>query len=261
MQPNTLDFSFWAAGLLGHAILLAVLLTRGRFRQMPSFSALIASNIVETITLFCIFRAGMKTAYFDAYWSFALLEAALKLAVLYEVADSVYRPVGVWARDVRLQIVLLACASVVVALLLAFWASPPAKTFLASFVIRGNLFIAVLLSMLFAAILATSSQVGLAWRNHVWQVALGLGVYSMITFVVEGLHSYLGVAGHEAVYRLLTRVRIGVYLGLLCYWIEMIWLNEPKRRPVTPAMRAGLFSLRTQLARDLARLSSSQDRP
>ena len=249
MRPNTLDFSFWAAGLLGHAILLAVLLARGRFRQMPFFSALIASNIVETVTLFCIFRAGTDTAYYYAYWGFALLEAGLKLAVLYEVADSVYRPVGIWARDVRFQISLLACASVLAALVLAWWASPPAKTFLESFVIRGNLFIAVLLSMLFAAILATSSQVGLAWRNHIWQVALGLGVYSMITFVVEGMHSYFGFAGHVALYTLLSRIRIAVYVGLLCYWIQMIWLNEPKRRPVTPAMRASLFALRNQLGR------------
>jgi hypothetical protein len=261
MRANTLDFSFWAMGLLGQAILLAVLLVRGRFRQMPFFSALIASNIVETVALFCIFHAGTKSAYSYAYWSFALLEAGLKLAVLYEVADNVYRPVGVWARDVRFQMSLLACASVVAALVLAWWASPPAKTFLASLVIRGNLFIAVLLSMLFAAILSTSSQVGLAWRNHVWQVGIGLGVYSMTTFIVEGLHSYFGVAGHEADYKLLSRVRIAIYLGLLCYWIKMIWLNEPKRRPVTPAMRASLFALRSQLARSHAGLNSSQDQP
>jgi hypothetical protein len=261
MRPNTLDFSFWAAGLLGHAILLAVLLARGRFRRMPFFSALIASNIVETIVLFYILRTGTKTAYSYAYWSFALLEAGLKIAVLYEVADSVYRPVGIWARDVRFQITLLACASVVAALGLAWWASPPAKTLLASFVIRGNLFIAVLLSMLFAAILATSSHVGLAWRNHVWQVALGLGVYSMSTFIVEGMHSYLGVVGHEEAYKVLSRVRIAVYLGLLCYWIEMLWLDEPQRRPVTPAMRASLFALRSQLARAQTGLNSSQDQP
>jgi hypothetical protein len=83
----------------------------------------------------------------------------------------------------------------------------------------------------------------------------------MTTFIVEGLHSYFGVAGHEADYKLLSRVRIAIYLGLLCYWIKMIWLNEPKRRPVTPAMRASLFALRSQLARSHAGLNSSQDQP
>ena len=34
MLANTLDFSFWAAGLLGQAILLVVLLVRGRFRHL-----------------------------------------------------------------------------------------------------------------------------------------------------------------------------------------------------------------------------------
>jgi hypothetical protein len=261
MQADSLDFSFWAVGLLGHTILLAVLFARGRFCKMPFFAALIASNFVETLVLVYVFRTGTQTAYSYTYWSFALLEAGLKTAVLYEIADSVYRPVGIWARDVRSQLTLLACASVVTALGLAWWASPPARTFLASFVIRGNLFIAVLLSMLFAAILATSSQVGLAWRNHVWQVALGLGVYSMITFIVEGLHSYFGVVDHEGVYRVLSEVRIAVYLGLLCYWIEMMWLDEPDRRPVTPAMRATLFALRSQLAHAHRGLNSSQDRP
>jgi hypothetical protein len=259
VQANTLDFSLWAAGLLGHAALLAVLVARGRFRSMPWFSALIASNIIETIALFSIFHTGAKTAYYYAYWSFALLEAGLKIAVLYEVADSVYRPVGIWAPDVRRQIAMLACASLVAAMGLAWWASPPAKTLLGSFLIRTNLFIAVLLSMLFAAILATSSHVGLAWRNHVWQVALGLGVYSMVTFIVEGMHGYMGAVGHVAAYKILSRVRIAVYLGVLCYWIETLWLDEPKRRPVTPAMRASLFALRTQLAHTKRELNSSQD--
>ena len=83
----------------------------------------------------------------------------------------------------------------------------------------------------------------------------------MITFIVEGMHSYLGVVGHEEAYKVLSRVRIAVYLGLLCYWIEMLWLDEPQRRPVTPAMRASLFALRSQLARAQTGLNSSQDQP
>jgi hypothetical protein len=83
----------------------------------------------------------------------------------------------------------------------------------------------------------------------------------MITFIVEGMHSYFGVVGHEGVYKVLSQVRIAVYLCLLCYWIEMMWLDEPKRRPVTPAMRASLFVLRNQLARAQTGLNSSQDRP
>jgi hypothetical protein len=259
MRPNTLDFFFWAAALVGEVLLLAVLVARRRIHQMPFFSAFVASNVVETVTLFCILRYGAKTAYFNAYWSFAFLGAALKLAVLYEVANNVFRPAGVWARDVRGRIVLLACASVLIAVVLAWTASPPAKTPLASFIIRANLFSAVLLSMLFATILATSSRVGLAWRNHVWHVALGLGVYSMASFLVEGLHSYFGVADHTASYKALSRIRIVVYLLSLSYWVVMLWFAEPNRQPVTPAMRARLFALRGQVARDLTALSSSQD--
>jgi hypothetical protein len=259
MHPSTLDFFFWAAGLLGHLLLLAVLVVRRRIRHMPFFSALVGSNVVETVALFYILHYGTKTAYSNAYWSFAFLEAALKFAVLYEVANNVFRPAGVWARDVRGRIVLLASTSVLAALVLAWMASPPAKTLLASLIIRANLFSAVLLSMLFAAIIATSSQVGLAWRNHVWQIALGLGVYSMATFIVEGLHSYFGVASNTISYKFLSRIRIALYLVSLSYWIIMLWFDEPNRRPVTPAMRARPFALGGQVARDLTALSPSQD--
>ncbi len=88
------------------------------------------------------------------------------------------------------------------------------------------------------------------------------GVYSMSTFIVEGVHGYLGVTGHEAICKVLSRVRVAVYLGVLRYWTKMImiWLNEPKQRPVIQGMCASLFALRSQLARRQTTLNSSRDK-
>jgi hypothetical protein len=259
MQWTRLDLFFWTAGLLEHLVLLAVIVIRQRFRLFPWFTSFIFASVCQTVSLYAIHRWGTKAQYFYAYWILAMLGTMLQLGVFYEIASIVFRPVGVWAADVRRQFALLVLISFAVAAVFAWFATPPAKLPLQTVFIKGSLFVAVLMSELFIVTASLSTRVGLVWRSHVLQITQGLGTYAMTTLVVEAADSYFGISGLGTTYQLLQHFRIAVYLCVLVYWTGALWHSEPQRHEITAEMRSKLFSLQGQLAYQLGRIRSGAD--
>jgi hypothetical protein len=254
-----LDLFFWTAGLIGHLILLTVIVVRRRFRLFPWFTTLIAANVVQTVGLYVVHRFGNKTDYFYTYWTMTMLETALQLGAFYEIASIVFRPVGVWAADVRRQFALLVLITFGIAVLFAWFAAPPAKLPVQKIFIKGSLFVAVWTSELFIVTASVSARVGLMWKNHVLQIAQGLGIYAIARVIVETADSYFGIAGLGTTYQLLQHCRIAIYLLIIVYWTGALWRSEPRRREITAEMRSRLFSLQGQLAYELNRMRSRGD--
>jgi hypothetical protein len=258
MHLNGVDFFFWAASFLGHLVLAVVLWTRHRVKEFPFFTALIANNIVRTVVLYLVFRYGTQASYFYTYWSLALLDVAVQLCIIYEIAGAVFRPVGVWARDVRSSVVWLVGGSIALAAGVTSLASPPTRMWLQTVMIKGNFFSAALISELFVCMVALSVTVGLPWKTHVAAVAQGLGVYSVIDILVETAHSYLGVARDTQTYVALSHVRIAVYLVCLTYWIVMLWRDAPQALRIPEEMRTQLFALQGKMECGLRSLRSGR---
>jgi hypothetical protein len=251
MNFKTLDLFFWAAGLLGHLILLVVLYLRGNAKTFPLFTGLIASRIAQTAVLYAVYRFGTQPDYFRVYWTFAFFDIVLQLGVLYEIASIVFRPLGAWAPDVRRKLCLLVAGSFLIASVLAWLASPPTERFGQTILVKGNLFAASLLSTLFVVVTSVSTRVGLPWRSHVLQLAQGLGIYSIATFIVEAADTYFGLPTHADDYRIFRFVehcRIAIYLCCLGYWIVSLYRKEVPRHSITPEMRNRLFDLRNAAA-------------
>jgi hypothetical protein len=237
---------------------LAVLVYRGRARKFPFFTALIGLNVVRTILLFFVLRYSTKTIYFYAYWSLLALDTSLQLAVVYELARQVFRPLDVWAVDLRRNFVLSFLLCVGVAFGLTCLADPPSQTWIQAFVTRGNLFAATLLSELFVAMMAFSIQAGLPWRTHVAKIAQGLGAYSLVAVFIEIGHSYIGGRSNVPVSKALSHLRMLCYLGCVMYWITHLWRREHAVYPVTAEMREKLFTLRAAVEYHLRDLQSRE---
>jgi hypothetical protein len=251
MTFKTLDLFLWAAGFLGHLVLLVVLFIRRHAKTFPLFTSLVAANIAQTVVLYTVHRFATGSEYFHVYWTFAIVEVALQLGVLYEIASIVFRPLGVWAPDVRRKLSLLVLGSLAMAGALTCLASPPAACVAQSILVRGNLFAALLLSELFVVTASLSTRVGLPWRSHVLQLAQGLGIYSIATLIVETADSYFGMPAHADDYRIFRFVqhcRVAIYLACLSYWIVCLYRKELPRRSVTPEMRSRLFHLQSAAA-------------
>lgn len=260
MHLTDLDLVFWAAGFLSHIILLFVLWLRHRARTFPLFAALIATDVVRTVVLYLVLHFDTRHSYFVTYWSLAVLDFVLQLAVVYEMFSQVFRPLGEWAQDVRNGILWLVCGSLVVASWLTWLAVPQTRYWVQTVVIRGSLFSSALMSELFVGMIALSVTAGLPWKTHVARISQGLGVYSVVDVLIEGGHSYSGLADGSKIYIVLSHLRMFTYLVCVVYWIVMLWQEAPESREMPAIMSGQLFTLRRIVDYDLRKLRSGRRR-
>lgn len=263
MHLSHLDSFFWLSGLVGHIALLFVLLYRGRMRSFPLFTALIADNILKTTTLYLIYpraQTGYSYAYFYTYWGFGVLDVLLQLAVAYEIASHVFRPLGAWASDLRRHLIWLVICSLFVAMALAWLSSPRTYHWREVVVMRGSLFSAALLAELFVGMTALSVTAGLPWKTYVARIAQGLGIYSVFCIVVAAGHSYFGMANGTTASMILSGARKSLYLLCLVYWIITLYRREPQQERLPDEIESYLKLLRAQTAASLETLRGSRRR-
>jgi hypothetical protein len=253
MHLTGLDLLLWATSFFGHITLLFVLIVRRRVKSFPLFTTFICANILRTVSLYLIARFGTKATYFYTYWYLAIFDVALQFCVTYELASGIFRPLGMWAKDVRRSFVWLGSLSMAVAVALAWLASPPTRFWMQSVMIKGNLFSAVLMSELFVGMIALSVTVGLPWKTHITRIAQGLGVYSIIDVLVEAAHSYFGLGRDTRAYDALSHMRIVVYLACTTYWIIMLWREAPQARELPDQMHKDLLALQETVDNQLQR--------
>jgi hypothetical protein len=255
MQLTGIDLLFWAAGFVAHVVLLVVLWVRHRAATFPFFTSLIASYVMRTVILYFTALTGSKQAYLLAYISLGSVDLILQLCVVYEMASNVFRPLGNWAPDARIRLASIVLASIVIAVGLTWLSAiPPAHTVLRTILIRGNFFSAVLMTELFAGMIALSVTIRLPWRTHAARIAQGLGFYSFLCIFIEAGHSYLGIDHNIRISADLTYFRMLTYMICAGYWIITLWLDAPVPRALPKEMGQHLLALQKQVEAYLQQL-------
>lgn len=259
MHLSGLDLVFWAAGFLGHVVLLSVLTWKRRVRRFPIFTTLIAANITRTVTLYFILHLGGKhqySHYYYTFWMFALLDTALQFCVVYELAVRTFHPVRAWTHDLKVRFFWLIALSLIIAGGLTWSASPPAQKMMQTIVLKGDLFPEVCMIELFVGMLALSAVTGTPWIGHTAKISQGLGFYSMFNAITDVGHNYFGLGGNDHSYFVLSHIRMAVYFLCLCFWIVTLWHDEPPQREMTEEMQLQLSQLRRRIRSDLHKLRS-----
>jgi hypothetical protein len=259
MHLTGLDFLFWAAGFITHAILLLVLWTRRRVASFPIFTALITLNVARTVALFFIRLCGTKDGYFYTFWSLAIIDVALQLGVVYEMSSRVFRPNGKWAVDVKGGLITWICGSICVAAVMTWISTPPASLWRQVVLIKGSFFSAALLSELFVGMILLSATAGLPWKTHVARIARGLGVYSVVTVLIETANTSFGLKGGTRIYDDLSRARMTVYLACVIYWTIALWMDAPPLRTLTGPMRQQILAAHQRASLDLDSVRSQEE--
>ncbi len=256
MHLTGLDLLFWAAGFAENLTLLFVLWYRRRAKAFPFFTALVTLVVIKTLVLYFVNLYRTKNDYAYTYWTLAILDMTLQLCVVYEVASLVFRPLNVWAEDIRSSFIWLISLSLLVALGLTWLGSAPSQTWMQALTTKGNLFASTLLSELFVAMMALSVKVRLPWRTHVAKIAQGLGAYSLISVLIDTGRSYFGVSREKPAFVAISHVRMAAYLGCVTYWIASLWPDELPARTMTAEMREKIFTLQARVAYHLQDLRS-----
>lgn len=253
MNLTTLDNILWAAGFVGHAALLVVLLVRRRWREFPTFTCLIGYQLLVTVSLFLVsrYRSG---SYALAYWICTGGDFLFQLALILEIARVVLRPTGTWVRDARVSFITAGTVGLVIALVLCLSVKPLMPS-ASVWEVRGDLFTALLTCELFLSMLYASNRLGLEWRNHVMGLAQGFTVWAFTSLVSDVTHMILGW-GQQFV--ILDRLLMFLYLGTLVYWAVTFWLPERSRAPVSTEMREYLVALHSRVQYDLEKVNTSR---
>jgi len=220
----------------------------------PIFTAFVVSNIGRTVALGLVELYGTKASYFYTYWSLAILDTALQLAVVYEMYSQTFRRRGAWARDLHSALIWLVIVSVAVAAGLTWLATPHVRLWMQVVVIKGTFFSSACMSELFVGMIVLAVRAGLPWRTHVARISQGLGVYSLIDVLIEAAHSYLGVGRNTQTYTMLSHFRMSAYLVCVTYWIVMLWRDEPRSRKLPKDFRGQLIQLQSMVDSDLERI-------
>jgi hypothetical protein len=260
MQESRLDDILWAATFCGNLILLFVLWKRGRARSFPAFTALVAAYIARTVILVLVNR-HLPHAYRLTFWWMSVVDEALQLLVVYEIALQVFRPTGVWAQDVWKTFLGLAGIAIILAAGLTWLDTPATTDHVQAYFFRANFFSAMLMSELFVAMVALSATSGLPWKTHVARIAQGFGIYSILSVGIDILTSVLGIRHATTVFIATSHLRIVTYLGCETYWIVMLWQEAPAPRELPERMRMQIYVLQRQVEHDLERIRNWGRRP
>ena len=244
MNLSLLDSLLWAAGFLGNAALLFVLVYKRRYRTVPWFTTWITFGIVYTITLFAAFRVGTKHVYAVLYWSGAFLDLLLQLSVVLEIATYVFRRGDRWVEGAKGRFALMGLCAPLIAGVLAWQMKPAATSALDAWESRDSLFTTVVVCILFSAVMVVSQQVGVGWRDLVLREGYGLIAVALVAFITDTLHAYWRTIEH---FSQLENLRMVAYLGTLVYWSVIFWLPERGMTSLDPDANKYLEALRRAL--------------
>lgn len=256
MNLSGVERFLWAGGFVLECLLLAVLFLRRRAATFPAFTFLNVFYVARTIVLFSLaYRFGIKSwPYFLTYWPLAWVDELIQLVVAYELAVHVFCPTGKWAQDIRRAFLWLTVASCVLALALSMVVSPVTVRHYQVYLYRSNLFTSALMSELFVGMMVLSVTAGLPWKTHVARIAQGFGAFSIFTFVLDAVQSYLGRSHGLEPYVLTSEAVKFAYLGCAGFWLITLWQKAPAPRELPDTMLMQIYTLQRRVENDLLRI-------
>ena len=245
MPLSLMDKVLWLGGFLQTAALLFVLFFKSRARSVPWFTALIAFGVTRTIVLFATYRIfGRHHEYFLAYWGAAGVDLVLQIAVVYEVARTVFARSGSWMPQARRRFFAVAVFAPVIALSLALTMQPVARSALDAWDARAGLFMTTMICVLCGAVMMVSKQFGLSWRTRVTWFMWGLMVWSLSSFVTDTLHTYWRTIDD---FGRVENALVVIYQLVTLYWIGVFWASVPKRAMAPTHVRKDLQDLQERV--------------
>ena len=255
MSVTALESILWAAGFIGHVALLAVLFGRSCWRTFPIFTSMIAYQIMVSAALFGISRYGSHHAYFLGYWLFALGDYSFQIALILEIARSVFRSTGTWVRVARREILLWSALGTLLAAGLCLALSPPTITGLDLWEMRATLFTSLLTCELFVAVSAAANRWGLRWQSHAMTLGEGLAAWASVAVLGDVAHFATGWRKELSIF---DQTRMCVYIAVLLMWIISFWHPERAQSQPPSELKDYLSTVHQRVRHDLTSFGKTE---
>lgn len=189
------EISQFVLGAIPAAIQIAIVVAmfrNGSRKRFPMFWTYTLYQILLTATLMVFFQFG-EMEYFLAYWAGAAMSAFLGFAVIYECFSEAMKPYETLRDLGRLLFRWTAIVMVLVGVVFAL--STPGGTESTVFV-RNILILERAIRIMQCGMLLLlylfSHHVGITWRNQLFGIVFGFGLYASSNLLMYSLRSRLG---------------------------------------------------------------------
>jgi hypothetical protein len=212
----------WYAQIVIQVILAIVVIVRKSWRDLPAFSGYILLAATASLALYAIPGSHHSLTYFYAYWISETTSIVLGLVVVREIFMKLFAP----HLALRKLAALIFRAAII--LLVAFggavmYAQAPGAQGVYNGAMIAEEAVRIVEVGLIMFLFLSSSAFGLHWRQNVFGIALGLGIFTSVELVGLAMYLHFGTA----VFAAFSIARLVAFSLSLLVWLG--YLLAPER--------------------------------
>jgi hypothetical protein len=232
---NWIMYLNWVAGPVLEIALLVCMVHRKLHLVFPRFFSYIAFQALTAGLLFLTYRFH-EDSYFDAYWTGNAISVILTVAVMDEMLQHVFKEYG-GAQNLGSVIFRWACGLLLVlAIVTAFTSQEGSADRVVAVVLTFDRSVRVMQCGLFCLLMILCRLLKNCWRQQVFGIALGFGVFASIELILVSVAMrYGGAAGAT-----ISMLKSAAYNAVTILWIGYLAQQAHSIPPVEVAPRLDL---------------------
>jgi len=225
MNLNAADYLLWVTGEILLVLACGVILKRRLVHEFPVFFAYTVFHVLRTVVLFTVQQRLSYADYFYAYWSTHVVSIALGFTVIHEIYCKVFQSYDAIQQLGGIVFGCVAAVLLVVSVLAAVSAPGIDTPGVVKAIVLLERSVRVMQCGLLMFLFLLSFYFGLSWRNHIFGIALGFGVFATIELVAIAVRAQIGAIANTAY----SQVNSAAYSCGVLIWV--CYLLAPKPAP------------------------------
>jgi hypothetical protein len=210
----------WLVGPVLQLTLLLFMVRRKLHAVFPRFFSYIVFQVVKSGVLFGIYRYNYEN-YFDVYWTGNALSVLLSVTVMDEILHHLLKQYGGIQRLTSL-IFRWACGLLLLlSIVSAFSSQQTGPDRVISAVLAFDRSVRVMQCGLFFLLMILCRLLRNCWRQHIFGIALGFGIFASIELMLVSIVMRFGDGGGSVV----SLVKSAAYNTVTVLWV--IYLRRP----------------------------------
>jgi hypothetical protein len=212
---NWIMYLSWVVGPVLEIALLACMVRRKLHAVFPRFFSYIAFQALSSGLLFLTYRYFDERSYFDAYWTGNAISVILAVAVMDEMLQHVFKEYG-GAQNLGSVIFRWACGLLLVlAMVTAFTSQEGSADRVVAVVLTFDRSVRVMQCGLFCLLMILCRLLKNCWRQQVFGIALGFGVFASIELILVSVAMRYGDAAGVTI----SMLKSVAYNAVTILWI------------------------------------------
>jgi len=219
----------WLSGPLLQITLLIFMVRRQLHKVFPRFFSYILFQTLKSACLFVVYRY-FHESYFDAYWTGSALSVIFTVAVMDEILRSLFKEYG-GIQILGTTIFRWSCGLLLLlAVIGAFSSSEASADRLVAAVFDFDRSVRLMQVGLFLLLMLLCRLLRNCWRQQVFGIALGFGVFASVELILVSFVMWYGT-GQAAMISLLKSTAYNA--------VTLVWIGYLKQQPhLVPKLEA-----------------------